>query len=98
MRSVPGDRTSEATAANRGETVLETRYRARRDAGAAVGIISAVGALGAVFIPRIISNSDTATGGVATALASFCAFYVLCVVVTWYVYLRRGSAMSEARV
>ncbi|MGI8458492.1 MAG: hypothetical protein ACR2LI_10315, partial [Propionibacteriaceae bacterium] len=57
-----------------GETADQTRYRARRDAAAAVGIISAVGALGAVFIPRIIANSYQATGEVATALGSFCIF------------------------
>ena len=79
------------------ETEEQTRYRARRDAAAAVGIISAVGALGAVFIPRIISNSYKATGGVATALGAFCLFYVACVAVTYLVYLRRSSPMSQAR-
>ncbi len=89
---------AEENANRRGEDQAQTRYRARRDSAAAVGIISAVGALGAVFIPRVISNSYTATGGVATALASFCGFYVLCVLVTWFFYLRRGSLLARARV
>jgi MFS transporter, NNP family, nitrate/nitrite transporter len=89
---------AEERANERGEDEVATRYRARRDAAAAVGVISAVGALGAVFIPRIISNSYTATGGVATALASFCGFYVVCVAVTWLCYLRDGALLSQARV
>ncbi len=89
---------AEENANRRGENQVQTRYRARRDSAAAVGIISAVGALGAVFIPRVISDSYTATGGVATALASFCVFYVVCVGVTWFFYLRRGSLLARARV
>ena len=89
---------AEERANERGEDEGQTRYRARRDAAAAVGVISAVGALGAVFIPRIISNSYTATGGVATALLSFCLFYVACVAVTWFCYLRSGALLSRARV
>jgi NNP family nitrate/nitrite transporter-like MFS transporter len=89
---------AEDRANERGEDEVQTRYRARRDSAAAVGIISAVGALGSVFIPRIISNSYTATGGVATALACFCGFYVACVAVTWFCYLRSGALLSRARV
>lgn len=80
------------------QTPGEILYRARRDTAAAVGIISAVGALGAVFIPRIVSESYNATGGVQTALAAFCAFYVVCVAVTWFVCVRRGTLMQAAGV
>ena len=80
------------------QTPGEVLHRARRDTAAAVGIISAVGALGAVFIPRIVSESYNATGGVQTALAAFCAFYVACVAVTWFVYVRRGTLMQAAGV
>ncbi len=91
-------RTEAERSADAEDSTDYTRYRARRDAAAAVGIISAVGALGAVFIPRIIANSYTATGGVATALASFCVFYVACVAVTWFTYIRRSSPMAPAKV
>ncbi len=49
------------------------------------------------FIPRIIANSYKATGGVSTALGSFCLFYVVCVAVTYLVYLRRSFSMSQAK-
>jgi MFS transporter, NNP family, nitrate/nitrite transporter len=97
-RMIPIIYRAEAAAGSPGEPATSTLYRARRDTAAAVGIISAVGALGAVFIPRIISESYGATGGVETALVSFCAFYVACVAVTWFVYLRRGTLMQQAGV
>jgi MFS transporter, NNP family, nitrate/nitrite transporter len=89
---------AEAAAPARGETPAETRFRARRDAAAAVGLVSAVGALGAVFVPRAVAESYGATGGVAGALLACCGFYVLCMVVTWYCYLRPGTAMARAGV
>jgi NNP family nitrate/nitrite transporter-like MFS transporter len=91
-------RAESAAAATESEPVQDVLYRARRDTAAAVGIISAVGALGAVFIPRVIAESYTATGGVQTALGAFCAFYVVCVAVTWFVYLRRGTLLQQAGV
>jgi NNP family nitrate/nitrite transporter-like MFS transporter len=97
-RMIPIIYRAEAAAGYPDEDRTRVLYRARRDTAAAVGIISAVGALGAVFIPRIISESYSATGGVETALISFCAFYVLCVAVTWAVYLRRGTLMRRAGV
>jgi MFS transporter, NNP family, nitrate/nitrite transporter len=97
-RMIPIIYRAEAAAGYPDEDRTRVLYRARRDTAAAVGIISAVGALGAVFIPRIISESYSATGGVETALISFCAFYVVCVAVTWVVYLRRGTLMQRAGV
>ncbi|MGY2067755.1 MFS transporter [Blastococcus sp. SYSU DS0619] len=97
-RMIPIIYRAEAAADHPGDTPAAVLYRARRDTAAAVGIISAVGALGAVFIPRIVSESYGATGGVETALLSFCGFYIACVAVTWFVYLRRGTLMQRAGV
>ena len=97
-RMIPIIYRAEAAAGHPGDSAAEVLYRARRDAAAAVGIISAVGALGAVFIPRVVAESYGATGGVEAALVSFCGFYVLCVAVTWFVYLRRGTLMQRAGV
>ncbi|SFF32295.1 MFS transporter [Blastococcus tunisiensis] len=97
-RMIPIIYRAEAAAGHPEETPAGVLYRARRDTAAAVGIISAVGALGAVFIPRIVSESYGATGGVETALLSFCGFYIACVAVTWFVYLRRGTLMQRAGV
>ena len=60
----------------------------RRDASAAIGIISAVGAFGGFFINRGFGASIASTGGAAAALASFAAFYAGCLALTWFCYLR----------
>ncbi|GIH96429.1 MFS transporter [Planobispora siamensis] len=73
----------------------------KRDASAAVGIISAIGAFGGFFINRGFGSSIAATGGAGAALASFAAFYALCAVVTWACYLRTFGpvpSLAAARV
>ncbi|WP_164702703.1 MFS transporter [Modestobacter sp. KNN46-3] len=97
-RMIPIIYRAEAAASRSTDSPARVLYRARRDTAAAVGIISAVGALGAVFIPRIVSESYLATGSVVTALGAFCSFYIACVAVTWFVYLRRGTLMQQAGV
>lgn len=60
---------------------------------AAVGIIGAVGAIGGFLIP-ISFNSPWVTEPLAATKAAFwifTAFYVVCGLVTWAVYLRRRS-------
>ena len=75
----------------------------RRDASAAIGLISAVGAYGGFLINRGFGSSIAATGGAGAALAAFAAFYVVCSVLTWACYLRKvGSAtlpsLAAARI
>lgn len=89
---------AEQDAARRGESPLQTRARAGRDAASAIGLISAVGAFGGVFIPRGLSESYLATGGVTAAFLGFLSFYVLCCAVTWYCYIRPGSVFARAGV
>ncbi|MCI2417247.1 NarK/NasA family nitrate transporter [Saccharopolyspora sp. K220] len=73
--------------------------RARRLSGAVIGIAGAIGALGGVGINLAFrsSYSSAAASGDA-ALTSFLVYYVLCVLVTWLVYLRgvlrSGAAQS----
>ncbi len=68
---------------------------ARRDSAAAIGIVSAVGAFGGFFVQRAFGMSTAATGGIAAALVGFVAFYGLCVVVTWWCYLRRTLLVTR---
>jgi NNP family nitrate/nitrite transporter-like MFS transporter len=74
------------------------------ESGAAVGFIGAVGAVGGYFIPRGFGASIAATGGPQLALEIYLAFYAVCLVLTWWFYLRRTSAaagtvnLAEARV
>jgi NNP family nitrate/nitrite transporter-like MFS transporter len=60
----------------------------RRDASAAIGFISAIGAYGGFFINRGFGSSIAATGSASAALAAFAMFYAVCFAVTWACYLR----------
>jgi NNP family nitrate/nitrite transporter-like MFS transporter len=71
---------------------------ARRDAAAVIGFSSAVGALGGYVIPRGFGASIKATGGVATALSLFVAFYATCIAVTWWNYARSPSTPQASRL
>lgn len=60
----------------------------RRDSSAAIGFISAIGAFGGFFINRGFGTSIAATGGAGAAMAAFATFYVICIALTWFCYLR----------
>jgi NNP family nitrate/nitrite transporter-like MFS transporter len=62
--------------------------RARRLSGAVIGIAGAVGALGGLFINLAFRQSFLTTQSGDPAFWSFLAFYVVCIVVTYVVYLR----------
>ncbi len=74
------------------------------ESAAALGFIGAVGACGGYLIPRSFGTSIAATGGPHAALAVFLTFYVTCLAITWWYYLRKGaldssaSSLAEARV
>lgn len=62
--------------------------RARRISGAVIGIAGAVGAMGGLFINLAFRQSFLTAKSGDPAYWSFLAFYVVCVVVTYVVYLR----------
>ncbi|MEJ3656737.1 nitrate/nitrite transporter [Actinomycetes bacterium KLBMP 9759] len=62
--------------------------RARRISGAVIGIAGAIGALGGLFINLAFRQSFLTAQTGAPAYWSFLAFYVVCAVVTYAVYLR----------
>ncbi|WP_300004356.1 NarK family nitrate/nitrite MFS transporter [uncultured Cedecea sp.] len=64
---------------------------AATDTAAALGFISAIGAIGGFFIPKAFGTSLALTGSPAGAMKIFLVFYVVCVVVTWAVYGRKSS-------
>ncbi|TQS20818.1 MFS transporter [Microbispora sp. KK1-11] len=68
--------------------VEDAPLRGRREGAAAIGIISAVGALGGFFVNRSFGTSVQATGGAGAALLGFGAFYIVCAGLTWWCYLR----------
>ncbi|WBQ04078.1 MFS transporter [Kribbella sp. CA-293567] len=72
--------------------------RARREAAACIGIASAVGAYGGFLVPRGFAMSTDQYGSLVPALYTFCGFYVVCLLVTYFCYLRRGGPLSQERV
>ncbi|PSK98803.1 NNP family nitrate/nitrite transporter-like MFS transporter [Murinocardiopsis flavida] len=61
----------------------------RRLAGALLGLVGAVGALGGVGINLVFRQSFESFGAATPAYAAFLVFYVVCIAVTYAVYLRR---------
>jgi NNP family nitrate/nitrite transporter-like MFS transporter len=68
------------------------------EAAAALGFIGGIGACGGYLIPRGFGASIAATGEPYFALAIFLAFYVSCIALTWWFYLRKTSPLAKARV
>ncbi|HEY3986439.1 NarK family nitrate/nitrite MFS transporter [Cedecea sp.] len=64
---------------------------AATDTAAALGFISAIGAIGGFFIPKAFGTSLDLTGSPAGAMKVFLVFYIVCVVITWAVYGRKSS-------
>ena len=74
-----------------------TRVRqAEKESAAITGFTSAIAAYGAFFIPKSYGTSIAMTGGPSAALWGFFVFYVICVLVTWLVYTRRGGLLFDA--
>ena len=61
---------------------------ARRIAGAVIGIAGAIGAVGGVLVNLAFRQSFLETKSADSAYLAFIAFYAVCVLVTWVVYLR----------
>ncbi|MFI9556690.1 MFS transporter [Nonomuraea endophytica] len=75
----------------------------KRQASAAIGIISAVGAFGGFLINRGFGMSFAQTGSPAAAFLAFALFYAACTALTWWCYLRtfgaaRLPSLAHARV
>ncbi|EPA9912426.1 nitrate/nitrite transporter, partial [Cronobacter sakazakii] len=64
---------------------------AATDTAAALGFISAIGAIGGFFIPKAFGTSLALTGSPAGAMKVFLVFYIACVVLTWAVYGRKSA-------
>jgi NNP family nitrate/nitrite transporter-like MFS transporter len=76
--------------------IFKTRFpydeaKARRISGAVIGIAGAIGALGGVLVNLAFRQSFLETKSADAAYVGFIAFYALCVLVTWAVYLRPGA-------
>jgi NNP family nitrate/nitrite transporter-like MFS transporter len=69
----------------------------RSMSGALIGFAGAVGALGGVFINVVLRASYVSAAKSATnAFWVFMAFYVICAIVTWAVFLRIQTVRAGA--
>ena len=66
-----------------------------KEAAAIIGFTSAIAAFGAFFIPKSFGTSIALTGSAGAALYSFLGFYVSCIVITWWIYTRRGGLLYD---
>jgi len=73
----------------------EQQKQAEKEAAAITGFTSAIAAFGAFFIPKSFGFSIDQTGSASAALMAFLAFYVSCLVITWFVYVRRGGLLFD---
>ncbi|MBT9445210.1 MAG: MFS transporter [Hyphomonadaceae bacterium] len=73
----------------------EQLKQAEKESAAITGFTSAIAAYGAFFIPKSFGFSISATGGAQAALYAFLAFYVSCLLLTWFAYVRPGSLLFD---
>ncbi|WP_018656235.1 MFS transporter [Actinomadura flavalba] len=85
-----------AADATKAGAVEQAVAASRREAAAAIGLISAVGAAGGVLIQQTFRVSIEQTGGIAPALLTLAGFYGVCVLLTWACYLRRPRGKADA--
>lgn len=88
----------EAKAQGRDEWSREEKAAwARSMSGALIGFAGAIGALGGVFINVVLRASYVSDAKSATnAFWVFLCFYVICAIVTWFVFLRMQSSRVVA--
>ena len=60
-----------------------------------IGFTSAIAAYGAFFIPKSLRHFDCHDRGPEAALYGFLAFYVTCIVITWWFYTRKGGLLHD---
>jgi NNP family nitrate/nitrite transporter-like MFS transporter len=72
-----------------------SRRQSERESAAIIAFSSAIGAYGGFFIPKAYGSSIALTGSPVGALYFFGAFYLLCLVLTWVYYTRRGGLLHD---
>ncbi|NUR58924.1 MAG: NarK/NasA family nitrate transporter [Catenulispora sp.] len=80
-----------ATRLSAGADSEQENFQARRLASALVGVAGAIGAFGGVLVQIAFRQSFLSTGTGDAAYIAFIAFYAVCAVLTWAVYVRSSS-------
>lgn len=77
----------------RGEAVAQAYLRGTRRGTAAMSVSSVMAAFGGFAIPETFGTAQHLTGSFLPAFALFLGFYLLCTLVAWSAYARRGAAL-----
>ena len=80
-----------ARLAGKGVSAAQIEANANKEAAAVLGFSAAIGAYGGFFVPKSYGLSISATGGVKAALLAFIAYYVICLLINWWYYARKGA-------
>jgi NNP family nitrate/nitrite transporter-like MFS transporter len=78
-----------------GGGVAEATFLSTRRAGALIGLAGAIGAFGGVLVNLAFRQSYLTLKNGDGAVIAFIAFYAVCCVVTWAVFLRRSPSRLE---
>jgi NNP family nitrate/nitrite transporter-like MFS transporter len=73
--------------------IRQARLDAAKESAAVLGFSGAIGAYGGFFIPQGFGTSIKITGAPDMALYTFIAFYISCMVITWWFYSRKNAEM-----
>ncbi len=65
-----------------------------KESAIVLGFSSAIGAYGAYLIPKTFGLSIKNTGGIELALYIFIIYYMTCLVITWWFYVRKNSEIK----
>ncbi|MEV0359559.1 nitrate/nitrite transporter [Nocardia sp. NPDC050697] len=97
-RMIPSIFSAEATrrAKANGMDAAEAAASARRQAGAAIGVIGAVGASGGYLLQQALRLSNINFGSMAPAFWAYALAFLVMAGVTWWFYLRSSFAVSRA--
>lgn len=74
-------------------TADERQRQAEKESAAIIGFTSAIAAFGAFFIPSAYGISLASTGGAQAALWGFLIYYLSCIALTWFQYVRPGALL-----
>ena len=78
---------------NNAAAVAQANKEGNTLGAATLGFTAAMAAYGGFFIPKSYGSSIALTGGPEAALWAFVAFYVICIVITWWYYARKHAEM-----
>jgi len=74
------------------------RIESARESAAVTGFTAAIAAYAFFIIPVSFAASKAYTGSPKAALWYFLAFYIICLIITWFCYIRKGAILyTEGR-